>query len=96
MGPMYNKSYLYPVINKNKYKTASDMYFACKTNDKYYLFTESDLKKAYDRANSNPEDLLDESLFYNENHLYNNGFRMGILVGSLIITSVVTFSWFFV
>lgn len=56
---------LVQVANKGKYKTANPFYFAARLrafngdpdSAETYLFTESELGKALDRAWKNPEDL---------------------------------------
>lgn len=55
---------LFRVENKGKYKTANRFYFAARLRDEgdpdsaaNFLFTESDLDKAQDRAWKNAEDL---------------------------------------
>ena len=53
------------VENKGKRNNANDSYYGVimKTNGQYnsFLFTELELKAAFQRAASNPEDILDRS-----------------------------------
>ena len=46
------------VENKNKKPTSDDKYWLLETPDDSYLFTEEQLKRAKERAEKNPEDLV--------------------------------------
>jgi hypothetical protein len=50
-------SHIYKVENKNRYKTSNPFYYLIKTEEETYLFTESDLIVAKERAVKNPEDI---------------------------------------
>lgn len=68
------------VENKGRYKTAQGYYWHIRDGDMDYLFTESALKEAQNRAVKNPEDIpeVEESL---EGSTF---FSMGVLTGVLL------------
>lgn len=77
------------VQNKNPYVTSREYYWYVKDNDVHYLFTESQLKTAIDRAISNPEDIpvLDPPKECEDT--FSPGFYIGFLSGAFI--SVLTY-----
>jgi hypothetical protein len=55
-------SYFYKVENKDRYKTANPHYWLAKTKTDTYLFSDADLLRAEERAESNPEDIPAEKM----------------------------------
>lgn len=53
-------SHIYKVQNKKKYRTAESYYYLIKTKDETFLFTESAMETAKQRAEKNTEDLVVE------------------------------------
>jgi hypothetical protein len=51
------------VINKNKKTKEKGYYLLVTTQDKNYLFTSAEVKKAEERAKKNPEDNFEEADF---------------------------------
>jgi hypothetical protein len=57
---MVNKmkySHIYKIENQNRYKTANPYYYLFKTETDAYLFTESDILTAKERAEKNKDDI---------------------------------------
>lgn len=54
---MYILAKILKVENKEKYKTANDLYFAIKSETGDFLFTEKELERAKERAEKNIEDI---------------------------------------
>jgi hypothetical protein len=54
---MYVLARILKVENKEKYKTANDVYFAIRSETGDFLFTEKELERAQERAEKNIEDI---------------------------------------
>lgn len=80
-------SQLYKVENKDRYKTANPYYWLVKTPYRSYLFTDSDIEKAADRANNNLEDLPKDK-FYKP-----KGFITPFIFGFFFSTLLTGFFW---
>ena len=68
------------VENKGRYKTAQGYYWHIKSGDKDYLFTESALEEAENRAKKNPEDIPAQEESLDNSTL----FSMGVLTGVIL------------
>lgn len=68
------------VKNKSRYKTAQDYYWYIRSRNKDYLFTDSALEEAEERANKNPEDIPKTKQEFGKNVI----FSIGILAGAIL------------
>lgn len=71
------------VENKNPYVTSREYYWHVQDNNIDYLFTESQLKTAMDRALNNPEDLPKLAPPEDCEDTFSSGFYIGFLSGGL-------------
>lgn len=89
-------SFFQKVVNKDKYPTAADTYYACE--DDYgvkYLFTQSDLDTARLRAKKNPEDFPKINWVYRNMYLiiYFTGFFLGAILSSGLTMAIIAALW---